>query len=277
MVANGARVITLLGQTVNSYGEDLPAPGPGDPQGTGRKGRPGLADVIRALDAIDGLERIRLITLHPSYVTDALASAIADCEKADRFLPLPAQSGSDRILRAMKRGYTTDLYRKRVDLLRARVPDIELGSDWIVGFPGETEEDFAGSERFLVEQRFLVNYIFKYDPRPGTSSGDRLANDVPEALKKERNQRLLAVAERVQRERFAAWIGRPADVFVESVSERDPRVLLGRTGVLAHAQVHRRRWRDQLGGVGVEGRRRRGRDGARRPRASAHCGHRPAG
>ena len=102
--------------------------------------------------------RIRLITLHPAYVTPALAQAIRDCDKVDRFLPLPAQSGSDDVLRRMKRGYTTDLYRRRIDILRAEVPDIELGSDWIVGFPGETEEDFAKTEAFVDEIGFLVNY-----------------------------------------------------------------------------------------------------------------------
>ena len=91
----------------------------------------------------------------------------------------------------MKRGYTLDLYRRRADLLREVVPDIELGSDWIVGFSGETDEDFAGSERFLEEQGFLVNYVFKYDPRPSTKADERLEDDVPEAVKKERNQRLL--------------------------------------------------------------------------------------
>ncbi|MEZ6018646.1 MAG: hypothetical protein R3F17_00675 [Planctomycetota bacterium] len=128
----------------------------------------------------------------------------------------------------MKRGYT-DLYRRRVDRLREIVPDIELGSDWIVGFCGETEEEFQGSMDFLAEQQFLVNYIFKYDPRPGTRADEERADDVPEAVKKERNQRLLAVAERVQRQRFARYQGQAVRAMVESVSERDPRILLGRT------------------------------------------------
>ncbi|MCP3916617.1 MAG: tRNA (N6-isopentenyl adenosine(37)-C2)-methylthiotransferase MiaB [bacterium] len=229
LVVQGVRVITLLGQTVNSYGEDFDKPGAGEPQFAGRQGRPSLADLLYRLQAIDGLERIRLVTLHPSYVTPAFAAAIRDCDKVDRFLPLPAQAGSDEVLKRMKRGYTLDLYRRRADILRDVVPDIELGSDWIVGFAGETEEDFAGSERFLEEQKFLVNYIFKYDPRPGTSADERLADDISEALKKERNARLLAVAEKVQRARLGAWIGRTAHVFVESVSGRDPHVLLGRT------------------------------------------------
>src|SRR5206468_7065803 len=134
-----ARAITLLSETVSSYGEDFPVPGPGEAKHRGRQGRASLADLIYRLQEVEGLVRIRLVTLHPSYVTLALARAVRDCDKAERFLPLPVQSGSDRILRAMRRGYTKDLYRRRADSLRAAVPDIELGSDWIVGFPGESE------------------------------------------------------------------------------------------------------------------------------------------
>jgi len=228
MVDGGARVITLLGQTVNSYGEDLPRPGPGEPALRGRQGRPSLADLLVELEELDGLERVRLITLHPSYVTPAFARAVAECSKVDRFLPLPAQSGSDGVLRAMKRGYTTDLYRRRADLLRDAVPDIELGSDWIVGFPGESEADFEASVDFLAEQRFVANYVFKYDPRPGTRSAER-AEDVPEAVKKERNQRLLRAAEAAGLARHRAHVGTRRSVFVEEVSERRPGHLRGRT------------------------------------------------
>jgi len=228
-VAQGVRVITLLGQTVNSYGEDFAAPAPGELRWTGRQGRPGLADLLRALQEIDGLQRIRLITLHPSYVTRALAEAIRDCDKVDRFLPLPAQAGSDSVLRRMKRGYTLDLYRERVSLLREVLPDIELGSDWIVGFCGESEADFEGSLAFLEEQGFVLNYIFKYSPRPDTRAAERYADDVPEDLKKQRHRRLLEIAERTQRARLQRYLGQRVAVFVESVSERDARMLLGRT------------------------------------------------
>ncbi len=228
-VAQGVRVITLLGQTVNSYGEDFAPPGPSEVRWTGRQGRPGLADLLRALQEIDGLQRIRLITLHPSYVTRALAEAIRDCDKVDRFLPLPAQAGSDETLRRMKRGYTLDLYRERVALLREVLPDIELGSDWIVGFCGETDADFEGSLAFLEEQGFVVNYIFKYSPRPDTRAAERYADDITEEQKKQRHRRLLEVAERTQRARLQRYLGQRVAVFVESVSERDGRLLLGRT------------------------------------------------
>jgi tRNA-2-methylthio-N6-dimethylallyladenosine synthase len=212
---------------VNSYGEDFPADGSG--RGSGRQGRPSLADLVRRLQELDGLERIRLITLHPAYMTPALADAMVDCDKLDRFLPLPAQSGSDAVLRAMKRGYTTDLYRRRVDMLRARVPDVELASDWIVGYPGETDADFEQSLAFLDEQGFVVNYVFKYDPRPGTSSAERARDDVPTAVKKERNQRLLAKSEEVGLRRMGAWVGRSVPVFVEELSDRHEGSVHGRS------------------------------------------------
>ena len=228
MVAGGAKVICLLGQTVNSYGEDLPAPGAGDEQFSGRKGRPGLADLLYAMQAIEGLERIRLITLHPSYVTPAFAKSIADNDKVDRFLPLPAQAGSDDVLKRMKRGYTTDLYRKRAQILRDAVPDIELGSDWIVGFPGETEEDFQGTLDFIAEQQFSQNYIFKYDPRPGTVA-DAGPDDIPTPVKKDRNQRLLAAASDSGLRRHERYLGKRVRVFVEKVSDKDPALVVGRT------------------------------------------------
>jgi tRNA-2-methylthio-N6-dimethylallyladenosine synthase len=232
MVEQGARVITLLGQTVNSYGEDFAAPDPsaalGTARGSGRDGRPALADLLRALEPLDGLERIRLITLHPSYVTRELARAIAECAKVERFLPLPLQSGSDRVLRAMKRGYNLDLYRRRVAILREHVPDIELSSDWIVGFPGETDGEFEQSERALAEFGFAQSFVFRFSPRPSTAAAD-LADDVPEALKAARNTRLLAAAERAARQRMERAIGGTHDVLAEETSERRAGVLRGRT------------------------------------------------
>src|SRR5262245_39569304 len=214
MVAGGARVITLLGQTVNAYGEDLRAPAPGEERGVGRAGRPALADLLYALEGLAGLERIRLVTLHPSYVTRALARAIAECPKVERFLPLPAQSGSDDVLRRMRRGYTRELYRQRVALLRETVPDIELGSDWIVGFPGESESDFAASVSFLEEIGTFQNYVFQYSPRPETRAYE-LADDVPDEVKKARNQALLRVSERVALAAHRLRIGTEQLVFVE--------------------------------------------------------------
>jgi len=223
MVEQGCKVITLLGQTVNSYGEDLEPDG-----GTGRRGRPSLADLIRALQELDGLERIRLITLAPAYVNQALAEAIRDCDKAERFLPLPAQSGSDPVLKGMRRGYTSALYREKAALLRELVPDLELGSDWIVGFPGEGEEDYLATERLLDEVGFSSGYVFKYDTRPGTRAAE-VEDSVPVETKKERNQRLLRAVERGGLKRHEQHIGQLRHVLVEEEWEREQGVLRGRT------------------------------------------------
>ncbi len=227
--SQGVQVITLLGQTINSYGEDFEKPGTAAPSMRGRQGRPSLADLLERLNEVEGIKRIRLITLHPSYINKPFAEAIRDYDKVEKFLPLPAQAGSDDVLKRMKRGYTLDLYRRRADILREIVPNMELGSDWIVGFSGETDEDFDGSEAFLEEQGFVVNYVFKYDPRPNTKADERLEDNIPEAVKKERNQRLLRMAEKTQRSRFQVYRGQSVPVFVESQSERDEKTLLGRT------------------------------------------------
>jgi tRNA-2-methylthio-N6-dimethylallyladenosine synthase len=227
MVAGGAKVITLLGQTVNAYGEDLPAPAGPAQRGQGRGGRPALADLLYALQELEGLERIRLVTLHPCYVTRALARAIAECPKVERFLPLPAQSGSDDVLRRMRRGYTRELYRARVALLREAVEDLELGSDWIVGFPGESEADFAATLAFLAEIGPLQSYVFQYSPRPETRA-HALADDVPAEVKRARNQELLQAAQEAALARHHRYLGAELEVLVE---ERlpDGRGLRGRS------------------------------------------------
>jgi len=228
MVAGGARVVTLLGQTVNSYGEDLPKPGAEEPQLSGRQGRASLADLLRALQEVEGLFSIRLITLHPSYMTPALAMAIRDCDKLDRFLPLPAQSGSNEVLKRMKRGYTVDLYRERIEMLRSYVPDIELGSDWIVGFPGESDEDFEASLAFCEEIGFVQGYVFQYSPRPGTKAF-KLEDDIPLVVKKERNQRLLRASEHSAVNRMDRFVGQEIEVLIEAADPKVPGRLRGRS------------------------------------------------
>jgi tRNA-2-methylthio-N6-dimethylallyladenosine synthase len=228
MVARGARAITLLGQTVNSYGEDLPEPGPGEPRGRGRDGRPALADLLYALEELEGLARVRLVTLHPAYVTPALAEALRDCPRVERFLPLPLQSGCDAVLRAMRRGYSVDLYRRKLELLRRTVPGIELGSDWIVGFPGETRAAFERSLALAEELGFAQGYVFKYDPRPGTAA-DALSDDVPAAEKARRNQELLCAVERSARRRLQSYVGTTQHALAEELHERRAGAVRGRT------------------------------------------------
>jgi tRNA-2-methylthio-N6-dimethylallyladenosine synthase len=221
LVADGVREIVLLGQTVNSYGYDLANPleakGPDAPR---------LANLLRRLGQMPGLARIRLVTNHAAYLDEPLIAALAEVESAMPFLPVPAQHGSDAILREMRRGYTTDLYRRRIDLLRSRVPRIELSSDWIVGFPGETDADFEKSCDFLREIGFAQNFIFKYSPRPDTAAFDRPALD--EAIVSRRHARLTEVADEIQAARWRRYVGTTRPVLAEKPSSREGK-LVGRT------------------------------------------------
>lgn len=233
LVEAGVTEVQLLGQTIDAYGRDLPP-----------EQRASLASLMDAVEAIDGLERIRLITLHPSYVTPDLVAALARSSKFLRLLPVPMQSGSDAVLRMMKRGYNAEMYRRRVGMLREAMPDLELVSDWIVGFPGETEEDFVASEGAMEEHGFLQSFVFQYSPRPATSAFDRLADDVPAAAKKERNHRLLALQHAIARGRTPRMVGTESAMMLE---ERRGELWFGRIHN-GHAALlpHREEWRPGL-------------------------------
>ncbi len=218
LAADGVSELHLLGQTVDAYGRDLPAAERSD-----------LARLIDAVTEVDGIERIRLITLHPSYATPALAAALARSPKFLRLLPIPMQSGSDRILRAMKRGYNTELYRRRIGLLREAMPDLELVSDWIVGVPGESDADYAATEAAMREHGFLQSFVFQYSPRPGTAAFDALPDDVPADVKAARNHRLLALQQSIARERSPRCVGTRSSLLLETRSERAPEFWFGRT------------------------------------------------
>ncbi len=227
----GFQEITLLGQNVNSYGKRFP-------DGSGYKGPLGrlrlleqdsnrLLDfpaLLRRIDAsITGDSplrgqspiRIRFTTSHPFDATERLFAAMRDCESVCEYLHLPVQSGSSRILRAMRRGYTADAYREKIDLLRGYVPDINLSTDIIVGFPGETDEDFEATVRLMEEIRFDNAYIFKYSPRPGTDAAAR-EDDVPLHIKEARHQRLLAIQEGIGLAKHRALEGFVVEILVES-------------------------------------------------------------
>ena len=216
LAGRGVVEVTLLGQTVNSYGKRL------EP---GR--RIGLANVLRELDRIPGLERIRFITSHPRFMTEDLVAAMADLEKVCEYLHLPVQSGSDAQLRRMRRGYTSGRYREIIDRCRARIPGFVVATDFIVGFPGETDTEFEESLRLLEEVRFQGSFIFKYSPRPGTRAAE-MPDDVGEEVKKERNQTLLKLQQRISSEIHKARIGSEEEVLVEGISKNDPNRLTGR-------------------------------------------------
>jgi len=229
LIDQGVTDISLLGQTIDAYGADL-----------GPKGeRPKLGRLLDELAELEGLHRVRLITLHPSYCDEELADAMARSPQFLRLLPIPLQSGSDRVLRAMKRGYTADLYRRRVDLLRERMPDLELVSDWIVGFPGESDEDFAASEAAMREFGFLQSFVFQYSPRPGTPAYG-LEDDVAKEVKGARNRRLLDLQHQIARERTPRMVGQRSAMMLEKPFERAPEYWIGRIRNGHHALLGHR-------------------------------------
>jgi tRNA-2-methylthio-N6-dimethylallyladenosine synthase len=200
LVASGVREVTLLGQNVNAY------------HGIGADGRPGsLADLIRAAAAVDGLKRIRYTTSHPRDMQDDLIAAHATIPALMPFLHLPVQSGADRILARMNRRHTAADYLRLVDRLRRARPDIALSSDFIVGFPGETEADFQATLTLIESVGFASTFSFKYSARPGTPAADH-SDAVAEAVKADRLARLQAAAE-PQRHRFnRSMVGQALDV-----------------------------------------------------------------
>lgn len=211
----GTVEITLLGQTVNSYGK-------------GFKPAIDLGGLLRRVHEVEGIRRIRFITSHPSFVRASLVEAMRDLPKVCKYLHIPPQSGSDAILKAMRRGYTAEKYLGIVETLRANVPGIEIAADWIVGFPGETEDDFRKSVELMERVRFQNSYVFKYSPRPGTDAA-KMPDDVTEEEKKRRNQILLDVQDRISVEKNRTHVGETVEVLVEGLSKTNPNRQTGRT------------------------------------------------
>jgi len=203
----GCREITLLGQTVNSYRHTA----------GGVTSR--LSDLLLRLHSIDGLERIKFVTNYPKDMTDDLLQAVRDLPKCSRYLHVPAQSGSNTVLKRMKRGYTVEDYREMLGRLRATLPDAAVTSDWIVGFCGETDDDFQATVALTREGRFKNSFIFKYSPRPGTKSDDLYLDDVPEAVKRHRNQELLALQTEISEADNQTFLGRQVRILVEGPSK----------------------------------------------------------
>jgi tRNA-2-methylthio-N6-dimethylallyladenosine synthase len=203
----GYTEVTLLGQTVNAYA---------DPE-TGI----GLGALLRRVARTEGLRRLRFLTSHPRLVDDALIDALAEVESLSGYLHLPAQAGSDRILNRMKRRYTSAEYRALIARIRGRCPDVAISSDFIVGFPGETEEDFQATLDLVRDVRFASLFGFRYSPRPGTASA-RWGRDseVPEEVAAERLNRLLDLQAGIQREVNGTLVGRRFEVLIDGVSRK---------------------------------------------------------
>lgn len=201
MVAQGVREITLLGQNVDAYGHDLP-------------GRPTLAGLLHALHEIEGLWRIRFLTSHPGDMTPELIAAVATLPKVCPEISLPVQAGHDALLRRMGRRYTVAQYRALVEAIRAAVPEVALSTDVIVGFPGESEEEYRATRQLLLDIRFDVVHIAAYSVRPGTAAS-RLPDDIPPEVKEERRRELEALQEEISAEINARYLGREVEVLVE--------------------------------------------------------------
>jgi tRNA-2-methylthio-N6-dimethylallyladenosine synthase len=217
LAAEGVREVTLLGQNVNSWGRDL---------------RPEVAtefgELLRACDAVEGIERIRFTSPHPKDFREPVIAAMAECAAVCEHVHLPLQSGSSRVLKAMRRTYTRERYLALAERMRQAIPDLAFGTDIIVGFPGETEDDFRRTLEVVEEMRYDSAFTFVYSPRAGTEAA-AMPEQVPHDVKIERLERLVEVTQRTARERNEARIGSVEQVLVEGASRTDATLLRGRT------------------------------------------------
>lgn len=213
-LASGRVEIELLGQTVNAY--RCPSSGAD------------FATLLETIAAMPGLSRLRFITSHPAEVSPRMIEVMRDNPTISRYLHLPVQSGSSAVLRRMKRLYTRERYLEIIEAIRSEIPEIAFSTDVIVGFPGETEDDFLQTVSLLEEVRFSSIFAFKYSPRPGTPA-TRLKDAVSDEVATDRINRLFAVQERIEQEFLRSWIGKVVPVLVEGPSRHDPAMFSGRT------------------------------------------------
>jgi tRNA-2-methylthio-N6-dimethylallyladenosine synthase len=217
LAAAGVVEVTLLGQNVNSYGRDL------------TRRRPLFAELLRAVGAVEGIRRVRYTSPHPKDLRPETIAAMAEMPAVCEHLHLPLQSGSDRILAAMHRGYNAERYLARLADARAAVPDLAVTTDIIVGFPGETEDDFERTLEVAAAAEYDSAYTFLFSPRPGTEAFDMADRYVPADVVAERFERLRIVVERSGLLKHEARVGRTEEVLVEGPSRKNPDVLTGRT------------------------------------------------
>jgi tRNA-2-methylthio-N6-dimethylallyladenosine synthase len=217
LAADGVREVTLLGQNVNSWGRDLVP-----------DIRTDFGELLRAVDSIEGIDRIRFTSPHPKDFRDGVIAAMAECAAVCEHAHLPLQSGSTRLLKAMRRTYSRERYLDLVERMRTAIPDLALTTDLIVGFPGETERDFAETLEVVEEVRFDSAFTFVFSPRRGTEAAS-MADQVPEETKGERIERLVEVVQRVAASRNTDRVGRVEEVLVEGPSRTDPSILRGKT------------------------------------------------
>jgi tRNA-2-methylthio-N6-dimethylallyladenosine synthase len=203
LAAQGVKEVTLLGQIVDRYGADVPD-------------GPNLAQLLRVIHEIDGIERIRFLTSHPSYMTDELLETVAELPKVCEHIEVPVQAGDDEVLGRMKRGYTADDYRGLVGRIRRIIPNASIATDIIVGFPGETAEQFQATHDLLAELKLDVAHLARYSPRPGTVAERRLPDDVPDDEKMDRFRSLEALQADVVAEINRGYLGQAVAVLAEA-------------------------------------------------------------
>ena len=212
LAEQGITEITLLGQNVNSYGKGMGVD---------------FADLLKAVNGVDGIRRIRYMSSHPKDLTPRLMTAIAENDKVSHHMHLPVQSGSTAILERMNRRYTRDGYLKLVEDLRRTVPDIELTTDVIVGFPGETDRDFEDTLSLMDQVGYAAAFTFKYSPRKGTRAAEA-EDQIPEQVKKERLKRLNDLQARKTAENNRKYLGHRGEVLIEGFDKREQTVLFGK-------------------------------------------------
>ena len=217
LASDGVREITLLGQNVNAYGRDLR----GDERMT-------FAELLRAVDEVDGIERIRYTSPHPKDMREDVILAHAECDAVCEHIHLPLQSGSSPILKRMRRTYTRERYLDRVALIREHVPDCAITTDVIVGFPGETDEDFERTLEVVDQVAYDGAFTFVFSPRRGTEAAE-MGDQVPHPVKQERMKRLVDLVQARAKERSQRFVGRTLEVLVEGPSRTDPTRLRGRS------------------------------------------------
>jgi len=223
LAAKGVREVTLLGQTVDAYGLDLP-------HGYD------LADLLTEVNDVDGLARVRFLTSHPRYMSSRLINAIASLDKVCEHINLPFQAGDDEVLQRMRRTYDRGRYLGIINEIRERMPEAGLSTDVIVGFPGETEEQFQRTLDLLNEVRYDVVHVAAYSVRPGTIGARTLTDDVPLDVKKERLHRIEALQAVIAAENNTRWLGREVEVLVEKRDAQGNWEGRTRTAIPAHVQ-----------------------------------------
>ena len=211
----GFKEVTLLGQNVNSYGKDL-------------ADDIDFPDLLSLIDKIDGIERIRYMTSHPKDLSDKLINAMADLPKACESLHLPIQSGSDNVLYNMKRGYTSEEYLKKIDKVKEAIPKISLSSDIIIGFPGETDDDFEKTRDIIKSVRYDGIFLFKYSPRPETPASEFL-NQIPNDVKQTKFEEIMKLQNEITLSKNKELEGRVLEILIEGRSKNDNNKLMGRT------------------------------------------------